>query len=131
MISKDQSLLEEAYDQVMQSQVKIPEFKFMQSGKEHIQAGEDHDATNNHSWDLVVNGKKVGELKEYGIYGEAEAKMVAPGANRSSTPGFLSLDLSGFSKGDNTIEKFKLALATKTGQRFLARLKQVGADYIK
>lgn len=134
MKSKDQLLLEQAYDMVTQSDVpviKIPQFKFMQSGKEHMQATDDTSAKNNLSWDLMVNGEKAGELREYGPYGEAEAKMVAPLSKRSSYPGFLNLDLSGFNKGDTTIEKFKLALQSKTGQRFLARLKQLGATYIK
>ena len=134
MKNKDTQLLEEAYDLVAQPQVpsvKIPQFKFMQAGKEHLQAGDEVGATNNLSWDLVVNGEKVGELKEYGYYGDSKAVMTAPNATRTSTPGFMTLDLGGFNKGDTSIEKFKLALQTKTGQKFLARLKQLGATYIK
>jgi hypothetical protein len=130
MKSKDQTLLEEAYDEVQSSSVKIPQFKFMQAGKEHLQGTDDDGPVNLHAWDLMINGEKVGTLKEYGRYGEVTVEMVAPLAKRSSTPGYLSLDLSGFERGDTTIEKFKLALQTKTGRKFLMRLKELGATYI-
>jgi hypothetical protein len=130
MKSKDQSLLEEAYDEVLGSP-KIPQFKFMQAGKEHLPSTEDDGPVTLHKWNLVINGEEVGELKEYGRYGDLTVNMVAPLAKRSEPLGYLSLDLSGFNQGDTPIEKFKLALQTKTGRKFLMRLKELGATYIQ